>query len=84
MYYYQFFYYIKLFIIIFCRYKNRLTACIDNITQVYDKKGTHKIYHIALENDNYYTNYSIYANGLLVESCSKRYLNEYSDMTLIK
>ena len=27
---------------------------------------------------------SIYANGLLVESCSKRYLKEISNMTLIE
>ena len=64
--------------------KYRLPACIDERTQVYNKKGTHKIFHIALENDNYYINYGIYANGLLVESCSKRYLNEYSNMTLIE
>ena len=38
----------------------------------------------ALENDNYYMNYGIYANGLLVETCSKRYLKELSNMTLIE
>ena len=64
--------------------KYRLPACIDERTQVYDKKEIHKIYHIALENDNYYGNYDIYANGLLVESCSKRYLKEYSNMSLIE
>lgn len=30
-----------------------------------------------------YINYGIYANGLLVESCSKRYLKELSNLTLI-
>jgi hypothetical protein len=29
-------------------------------------------------------NYGIYANGLLVESCSKRYLAELSGMKLLK
>jgi len=38
---------------------------------------------VALENDDYYMNYGIYANGLLVESCSKRYLKEESNMELI-
>jgi hypothetical protein len=42
------------------------------------------IYHIALENDDYYMNYGVYANGLLVETCSKRYLKELSRMELIE
>jgi hypothetical protein len=41
------------------------------------------IYHIALENDDPYMNYGIYANGLLVESCSKRYLKELSKMRIL-
>lgn len=63
--------------------KYRLPAYIDDITEIYSKKGPHTIYHIALENDNYYMNYGIYANGLLVETCSKRYLSELSDMKII-
>jgi hypothetical protein len=61
----------------------RLPACIDKRTRIYDKKGTYTIYHIALENKDYYMNYGIYANGLLVESCSQRYLRELSNMKLI-
>jgi len=64
--------------------KYRLPACVDNRTSVYERSGNYTIYHIALENDNYYTNYGIYANGLLVETCSKRYLKELSNMTLIE
>ena len=60
--------------------KYRLPACLDNRTSVYEKPGTYTIYHLALEHDNYYMNYGIYANGLLVESCSKRYLKELSGM----
>jgi hypothetical protein len=41
------------------------------------------IYHIALENDDYYGNYGIWANGLLVETCSCRYLKEFSKMTIL-
>jgi len=59
-----------------------LPACVDERASVYLKEGPYAIYHLALENDNYYHNYGIYANGLLVESCSKRYLNELSGMTL--
>jgi hypothetical protein len=58
----------------------RLPACADLRTRVYEHPGTYTIYHIALENENYYTNYGIYANGLLVESCSQRYLKELSNM----
>ena len=63
--------------------KFRLPACVDKRTNIYDIQGIHTIYHIALDNENYYYNYGIYANGLLVESCSKRYLNECSKMTII-
>jgi len=63
--------------------KLRLPACVDERASVYEVQGNFTIYHIALENDDYYMNYGIYANGLLVETCSKRYLKELSNMTLI-
>jgi len=63
--------------------KYRLPACADNRASVYEKPGNYTIYHLALENADYYMNYGIYANGLLVETCSKRYLKEISNMTLI-
>ena len=63
--------------------KYRLPACIDERTAIYDYQGDEKIYHFALENDDYYGNYGIYANGLLVETCSKRYLKELSKMDFI-
>lgn len=62
----------------------RLPACVDKRAIVYDKPGIYTIYHLALENPDYYMNYGIYANGLLVETCSKRYLKELSKMTLIE
>jgi hypothetical protein len=49
----------------------------------FEEEGVFNIWHIALENDDYYSNYGIYANGLLVETCSKRYLKEISGMTLL-
>ena len=63
--------------------KIKLLACIDERASVYDKPGNYTIYHLALENDDDNMNYSIYANGLLVEACSKCYLKEHSNMILI-
>jgi len=63
--------------------KYRLPACGDLRTSVYPVPGTYTIYHVALEHSDYYMNYGIYANGLLVETCSKRYLKELSGMELI-
>lgn len=64
--------------------KLRLPACVDDRTSILPKPGNYTIYHFALENNDYYMNYGIYANGLLVETCSKRYLKELSNMTLIE
>jgi hypothetical protein len=61
----------------------RLMAWVDEKSEPYTREGTYNIYHIALENDDYYMNYGIYANGLLVESCSKRFLTEMSNMRLL-
>jgi len=63
--------------------KYRLPSCADERASVYKTSGFYTIYHLALENDDYYMNYGIYANGLLVETCSKRYLKELSNMTLL-
>lgn len=62
--------------------KYRLMACVDERSFVYGSEGIFNIWHIALENDDYYKNYGIYANGLLVETTSKRYLKELSGMIL--
>jgi hypothetical protein len=64
--------------------KYRLPACVDERASVYEIEGNFTIYHLALENENYYYNYGVYANGLLVETCSKRYLKELSNMIVIE
>jgi hypothetical protein len=64
--------------------KYRLIACLDDRAIPYLEEGVFNIWHIALENDNYYMNYGIYANGLLVETCSQRILKELSGMILIE
>ena len=48
--------------------KHRLPACADEKSSVYEIPGKYTIYHLALENENYFGNYGIYANGLLVET----------------
>jgi hypothetical protein len=63
--------------------KYRLPCFLDMKSEVVEKEESVIIFHIALENNDYYSNYGIYANGLLVESCSKRYLKELSNMVLI-
>ena len=62
----------------------RLPACADSRTTVYPIQGNFKVYHLALKNNDYYMNYGIYANGLLVETTSRRYLLEKSGMTLLE
>jgi hypothetical protein len=61
----------------------RLPSCADERASVYSESGDYTIYHFALENNDNYMNYGVYANGLLVETCSKRYLNELAGMELI-
>jgi hypothetical protein len=63
--------------------KYRLPACVDSDAKPYEVEGDITIWHVALDNDDYFMNYGIYANGLLVESTSKRYLKEISGMTLV-
>ena len=64
--------------------KYRLPICLDERASVYEIPGEYTIYHLALEHEDYYMNYGIYANGLVVESCSKRYLKEKSNMVIIE
>lgn len=64
--------------------KYRLIACLDNKAEPYPEEGIHTIWHLALENDSYYMNYGIYANGLLVETTSLRMMTELSGMELVQ
>jgi hypothetical protein len=63
--------------------KYRLTAAMDERAVPHNCYGEFNIYHFALENDIYTYNYGVYANGLLVESCSKRYLAEIANMKIL-
>jgi hypothetical protein len=64
--------------------KYRLLACIDKRSIPYEVEGTYDIWHFALEHEHARANYGVYANGLLVESSSKRMMSEYSGMKLLR
>jgi len=55
----------------------RLPACLNPLFNVYPVSGNYRVYHVALENEDYYGNYGIWANGVLTESCSKRIVDKY-------
>lgn len=63
--------------------KYRLMAYIDPKAEPYKKAGEFQIWHLSLENDHYFANYGVYANGLLVESASKRMMRDYSGMKFV-
>jgi hypothetical protein len=61
--------------------KYRLMAYLDERAEPWDSKGIYKIWHFALENPDESMNYGVYANGgLLVETCSIRFLQKKSNM----
>jgi len=62
--------------------KYRLMAFLDERAKPWTNEGMYSIYHIYLDHPDNLMNYGIYANGLLVESCSKRSMEEKSYMTL--
>jgi hypothetical protein len=61
----------------------RLPACVDDRTKIFEDAGVHTIWHFSLEHSNYYMNYGVYANGLLVETASNRMMVECSGMNLL-
>ena len=56
--------------------KCRVMAFMDKRTKPYPKKGAFEIWHFSLEHDDEYKNYGVYANGLLVETASKRMMKD--------
>jgi hypothetical protein len=63
--------------------KYRLAACIDSRAKPYEVNEKVNIWHLSLEHENKVMNYGIYANGLLVESASKRMMGEIAGMKLV-
>jgi hypothetical protein len=62
--------------------KYRLMACVDERAEPWVSEGTYNIWHFALESEHEVGNYGVYANGgLLVETCSLRFMKTHSNMT---
>jgi hypothetical protein len=63
---------------------HRVPACLDDNAEPYTgSDGPVTIWHFALEHNNFYNNYAVYANGILVETCSIDYLMNLSNMELV-
>lgn len=62
---------------------HRVPACLDEHATPYKGTGPVTIWHFALEHNNLHNNYAVYANGLLVETCSVHYLTKRSNMQLV-
>lgn len=62
-------------------HKYRLPACVDPRSTIYEIAGHYRIYHLALQHEDIRMNYGIYANGLLVETCSIRFMEQFANMT---
>lgn len=61
--------------------KIKLLSAFDENCEVYDKQGTYNVWHFSLDDgsqdiENSKENHGVYANGLLVESCSPCYMKE--------
>jgi hypothetical protein len=61
----------------------RVPAHLDERFEPYPVEGPATIWHFALEHDEPEWNYGVFANGLLVESCSIRYMAELKNMELV-
>jgi hypothetical protein len=62
----------------------RLMACLDARAEPWNAKGTYPIWHFALENADETRNYGVYANGgLLVETCSIKFLKTKTNMKIL-
>lgn len=64
--------------------KYRLPVCLDTRSEPYNKEQPFNVWHLALQNDDYFMNYGIYANGLLVETSSIRWMKELFEGDLIE
>lgn len=63
--------------------KYRLMSYACDRCAIYDHSGDVFIWHFSLNHEDRFMNYGVYGNGVLVESCSRRMLEDYSDMTFV-
>ena len=63
--------------------KYRLMAMLDERAEPWASAGEYMIWHFALEHDDSTRNYGVYANGLLVETCSINTMRTKSNLSLL-
>ena len=63
--------------------KYRLMAMFDGRAEPWLSEGTYTIWHFALEHTNIVMNYGVYANGLLVETCSINTMRTKSNLLIV-
>jgi len=63
--------------------KLRLLTCLDDLAEPYQEEGVFNIWHFALDHFDIYMNYGVWANGLLMETCSINMMREYSGLELV-
>ena len=62
---------------------HRVPACLDEKREAYRGHGPATIWHFALEHNNLYNNYAVWANGILVETCSIDFLTKKARLELV-
>jgi len=63
--------------------KYRLMAMFDDRAEPWSEAGKYTIWHFALEHTNIVMNYGVYANGLLVETCSINTMRTKSNLIIV-
>ena len=63
--------------------KYRLMAMFDERAEPWASEGTYTIWHFALEHTNIVMNYGVYANGLLVETCSINTMRTKANLIIV-
>jgi hypothetical protein len=64
--------------------KYRLMAVVDERAEPWQSEGVYTVWHLALQNEDDGINHGVYVNGgLLVETCSIRFLRDKSNMELM-
>ena len=60
--------------------KYRFMSMFDQDAKMVESKEEVEVYHVALEHEDRFMNYGIFANGKLVESCNIVMMDDYSNM----
>jgi hypothetical protein len=60
----------------------RLMTCLIPEAQAAAQEQDVTVYHLSISHENRYINFGIYAEGLLVESCSQRWLESHMELCM--